>query len=78
MLIIVSNIKSFSDYSKFVADATGTTSITDQIATVPVIGAIANFTLEVLTDPTSWIAGGLVFDALKAKVSEAVAALPRY
>jgi hypothetical protein len=60
-------IQSFRDWSAFNAQQTGSPDVVKAIDTVPVLGAIANFSFELLTDPTNWIAGGVIFDALKAK-----------
>jgi hypothetical protein len=57
----------YADMTAAIAKNTGSTDYLAEMQKVPVLGAIANFTLETLSDPSSYVAGGVVFDALKAK-----------
>ena len=58
----------FRDYAKTVQLATGAKeSLSEQLDKAGLLGAIGNFTLEVLTDPSNYVAGGIIYDTFKIK-----------
>jgi hypothetical protein len=55
------------DYMRENAERFGGTDLGAELDKAGALGAIANFSLEMLTDPTNFLPGGLVYDALRAR-----------